>query len=186
LFYGKAALSQDAPSLAKIYELSREFSRLLSHKSGDFSTLFNEAERHLGISREVINDILLATFEQVEDVADNLRVELNKERDLIEIMEKANRVLSEISGKMTEFQEIHHSAPLPSFDSLGERRDREGHTLQAVAHEIRNPLLAVGGFARKLAASLDPTSKGGEYAKIILEEASRLEHALNQMTQRKT
>ena len=55
------------------------------------------------------------------------------------------------------------------------------HTLQAVAHEIRNPLLAVGGFARKLAASLDPGTKGGEYVKIILEEASRLEKALYEM-----
>ena len=185
LLYGQAALSQDAPLLAKIYELSREFSRLLSLESGDFHTLFNQAQKYMGLSQEVINDILLTTFDQVQDVADNLRVELNKERDLIEIMEKANRVLSEISGKMSEFQGIHHQTPLPSFDSLGEDRGREAHTLQAVAHEIRNPLLAVGGFARKLAASLDPASKGGEYAKIILEEASRLERALSEMTRGK-
>jgi len=53
-----------------------------------------------------------------------------------------------------------------------------------VAHEIRNPLLAVGGFARKLAASFDPASRGGKYVKIILEEASRLEKALSEMTRK--
>jgi nitrogen-specific signal transduction histidine kinase len=55
------------------------------------------------------------------------------------------------------------------------------HTLQAVAHEIRNPLIAVAGFARRLSTTLDPESKGGKYAQIILQEAQRLEEALSQM-----
>jgi len=42
----------------------------------------------------------------------------------------------------------------------------------------------VGGFARKLAASFDPASRGGKYVKIILEEASRLEKALSEMTRK--
>ena len=182
LLYGQAALSQDAPLLAKIYELSREFSGLISQGSAGFHTLFNDAERFLGLNQDVINDILLATFDQVQDIADNLNVELNRERDLMEIMEKANKALSQISGKMSEYQEITDHVSLPSFDSLDERKDVVEHTLQAVAHEIRNPLLAVGGFARKLATSLEPASKGGEYVRIILEEASRLEKALAEMT----
>ncbi len=54
-------------------------------------------------------------------------------------------------------------------------------TLQAVADEIRNPLMAVGGFARRLAISLDPLSQPGKYAKVILEEALRLEETLAKM-----
>ncbi len=73
-------------------------------------------------------------------------------------------------------------ASLPSFEALNERQRIVEDTLQAVAHEIRNPLLAVGGFARKLARSLEPDTKGGEYVRIILEEASRLEKALSEMT----
>jgi hypothetical protein len=45
-------------------------------------------------------------------------------------------------------------------------------------------LLAVGGFARKLSASLDPSSESGRYVHIILEEAMRLEKALSEMTQK--
>ena len=123
----------------------------------------------------------MTTFDQVQAIADNLDVELNRERDLMEIMEKANKALSQISEKMSEYQEITDDVSLPSFDSLDEGKDVVEHTLQAVAHEIRNPLLAVGGFARKLATSLDPASKGGEYVRIILEEASRLEKALFEM-----
>jgi HD-like signal output (HDOD) protein len=181
LLYGQAALPQDAPLLAKIYELSRELSSLISQGSAGFHTPFNDAERLLGLNRDVINTILLATFDQVQDIADNLNVELNRERDLMEIMEKANKALSQISEKMPVYQEITGHVALPSFNSLDKRKDIVEHTLQAVAHEIRNPLLAVGGFARKLATSLDPASKGGEYVRIILEEASRLEKALLEM-----
>ncbi len=184
LFYGQAALSQDAPLLAKIYELSREFSHLMSQESAGFHTLFKKAERILGLDQDVINDILLATFDQVQDIADNLNVEVNKERDLMEIMEKANMALSQISGKISEYQEATDQVSLASFDSMDKRGDIVEHTLQAVAHEIRNPLLAVGGFARKLATSLDTTSKGGEYVRIILEEALKLEKALHEMTKK--
>jgi signal transduction histidine kinase len=88
-------------------------------------------------------------------------------------MEKANRSLSEISQKVSG---------LPAFETLGGDRSVVAHTLQAVAHEIRNPLLAVGGFAKRLAASMDPSSEGGRYAKIILDEALRLEKALSNMS----
>ena len=182
LLYGQNALSQDAPILAKICELSREFSCLLSQENAAFHTLFQDAEEFLGLDREVINSILMATFDEVQDIADNLSVEVNKERDLMEIMEKANIALSQISAKISAHQEITGTVSLPSFGSLDDRQGVVEHTLQAVAHEIRNPLLAVGGFARKLATSLDPDSKGGEYARIILEEASRLEKALSEMT----
>ena len=182
LFYGKTALSEGAPLLARIYELSREFSSLISQESKGFHDLFKKAEEFLGLSPNAINDIVLATFDQVQTIADNLNLELNKEKDLMEIMEKANKTLSEISERMSEYQKIPGKASPPSFDSLKEQKDVVEHTLQAVAHEIRNPLIAVGGFARKLATSLDPDSKGGEYVRIIIEEASRLEKALFEMT----
>ena len=70
---------------------------------------------------------------------------------------------------------------LPTLESLEEDRETSSQTLQAVVHEIRNPLLVVGGLVRKLARSLDPDSTGGQYIQIILEEASRLEHALSEM-----
>ena len=46
------------------------------------------------------------------------------------------------------------------------------------AHEIRNPLSTVGGFARRLEESFDEDDKRKKLAKIIVEEASRLEGIL--------
>jgi HD-like signal output (HDOD) protein len=185
LLYEHASLSQSAPLLAKISELSREFSGLITGGPSGFHTPFQEAERLLGLDQDVIHEILLTTFDQVQEIAENLNVELNKERDLMEIMEKANKALSQISEKMSEYEGLIQQKTLPSFNSLVEEKDIVEHTLQAVAHEIRNPLLAVGGFARKLSTSLDPSSKGSEYVRIILEEASRLEKVLLEMTDQK-
>lgn len=46
------------------------------------------------------------------------------------------------------------------------------------AHEIRNPLTIVGGFARRLYKSLSPEYPSYRFAQIILEEVGRLEDIL--------
>ncbi|MFN3740172.1 MAG: PAS domain S-box protein [Thermodesulfovibrionales bacterium] len=51
-----------------------------------------------------------------------------------------------------------------------------GEVAAKVAHEIRNPLVSVGGFARRLEARLDGKLK--EYASIITKEVEGLENIL--------
>ncbi len=101
------------------------------------------------------------------------------------VMEKANSALSQISERMAKFKDTAPPGSPPSFKSLNEKEGAVVDTLQAVAHEIRNPLMAVGGLAKKLASALDPSSEGGKYAQVILEEALRLEKALSEMTREK-
>lgn len=55
-----------------------------------------------------------------------------------------------------------------------------GHMAANVAHEIRNPLIAVGGFARQLHEALDADDPKREYTSIILEEVTRLEQILRE------
>jgi PAS domain S-box-containing protein len=61
--------------------------------------------------------------------------------------------------------------------AAGERMAALGAMASKVAHEIRNPLSSVGGFARRLEKQLSGDLK--EYAKIIVDEVSRLEGILN-------
>jgi PAS domain S-box-containing protein len=57
-----------------------------------------------------------------------------------------------------------------------ERMAALGEVAAKVAHEIRNPLVSVGGFAQRLEKKLDGNLK--EYAAIIINEVTRLEAIL--------
>jgi PAS domain S-box-containing protein len=60
-----------------------------------------------------------------------------------------------------------------------ERMAALGEVAARVAHEIRNPLVSLGGFARRLEKKLDGNLK--EYADIIEKEVSRLEGILSEI-----
>lgn len=170
-----------APLLGQLCELARLFSRMLMRTSADFHTFFAAAERLLGLKPDIVQDKVLDTFQQVKEIADVLSLEVNGEKDLMAIMEKANQALIRISQKMSRFSREGISRHLPSMETLDQEEKTVSLTLQAVAHEIRNPLMTVGGFARRLANSLDEESKLKDYTKVILEEAKRLEKILASM-----
>jgi signal transduction histidine kinase len=54
-----------------------------------------------------------------------------------------------------------------------------GELAARVAHEIRNPLISIGGFARRLEKKLSDDTQ--EYAKIIVNEVTRLENILKEI-----
>ncbi len=60
-----------------------------------------------------------------------------------------------------------------------ERMAALGEVAAKVAHEIRNPLVSVGGFAKRLEKKLDGNLK--DYAGIIAEEVDRLEQILKEI-----
>ncbi|MCF6179250.1 MAG: ATP-binding protein, partial [Geopsychrobacter sp.] len=56
-----------------------------------------------------------------------------------------------------------------------------GEMSASLAHELRNPLASVGGFARRLRKKLPPASKALQYATIIHQESERLEKMLDKI-----
>jgi len=56
-----------------------------------------------------------------------------------------------------------------------ERSAAIANLVQAVAHEVRNPIMSIGGFAARMKDGLDKTHKFHKYLDIILQETSRLE-----------
>ena len=58
-----------------------------------------------------------------------------------------------------------------------------GEMSAKVAHEIRNPLTSIGGFARRVSKSLKANDPNRDYLDIIIKETERLERILNEQLQ---
>jgi signal transduction histidine kinase len=62
-----------------------------------------------------------------------------------------------------------------------ERLTAIGHLVQGIAHEIRNPITTIGGFANRIKKNLKNDQKLEKYIDIILDETSRLEKLVGQV-----
>ncbi len=60
----------------------------------------------------------------------------------------------------------------------GEKMAALGETAASVTHELRNPLVSVGGYANRLAGLLPAESEASEYSQIIVREVRRMEEML--------
>jgi len=64
---------------------------------------------------------------------------------------------------------------------LMERYMASGEMSSVIAHEIKNPLIAIGGFAKRLHRKMEPVDPNWETVGIIVEEVNRLERLLQQL-----
>ncbi len=91
-----------------------------------------------------------------------------------------NRLYSSLEARVAELGRAYRELE-ENRDRLvrAERLSAVGQVAAEVAHEIRNPLVSIGGFARSLSRDLGDGDGRGEKVRIILEEVERLERYLN-------
>lgn len=73
------------------------------------------------------------------------------------------------------FQEIQRLKKLERERLEMERWASLGMMVEEIAHQIRNPIVAIGGYTQRLLKTLSPLPKGRSYLHQILQEAKRLE-----------
>lgn len=91
-----------------------------------------------------------------------------------------NRLYSSLEEKISDLDRAYKELK-ESRNRLvqAERLSAVGEVAANVAHEIRNPLVSIGGFARSLSRDFKDGDKRSEKVLIILEEVQRLERYLN-------
>ncbi|UCF83774.1 MAG: HDOD domain-containing protein [Desulfobacteraceae bacterium] len=188
-YFGSEALLPDKPILCKVVELARRLTETVFGDTSDLYKIQQQAESLMKLKSEAVNEILSETFGKVEDLAEQLSIEVDSQTDIVSVMEKANQALARINasiessfqGLLDNVNQYDRSLIHSSEEVTQNRQDILQNTLDAVAHEIRNPLLAIGGFARRLAGQATEDGRGRQYARIIAEESSRVEGILKEM-----
>lgn len=91
---------------------------------------------------------------------------------LYEALEQQVHALEQANSDLKAYQEKLIQA---------ERLSAIGMIAATVAHEIRNPLVSIGGFARSLLRKIPPDSPYHEYLEIIVKEGIRLEEIVTKV-----
>lgn len=166
--------------LGCVCEIARQCSEFIIHKELDWDNFYEKAQKEYNLNQETLTEIMVESFKVVELIADGMKISIDRDKDIEFLMGRARESLRLISCRM----ESINNKNTPSFSTLKTSGSEEiiTETLQAVAHEIRNPLTILGGFARRLEKILTPSSKEWSYVQQIIEESTRLETVLSTMT----
>ena len=96
----------------------------------------------------------------------------SREEDFLTAVASTLATIIERDKAETEKKNLQHQL------SQAEKLAALGRFTANIAHEIRNPLTSVGGFARRLGKVIPANSKEKDYAEIIIAEVTRLEKTL--------
>ena len=93
-----------------------------------------------------------------------------------------SRLYRELEKRLVDLRRAHHQQKEDQQTLLRmERLSVMGETSAIVAHELRNPLVAIGGFARTLTRNLDEADPNHRFASIISDEVARMEEIIHDL-----
>lgn len=93
-----------------------------------------------------------------------------------------SRLYSELEQRLLDLRRAHNKQKDDQETLMRmERLSVMGETSAIVAHELRNPLVAIGGFARTLMRNLEPGDPNHQYADIISHEVARMETIIHDL-----
>ncbi|SDF86513.1 ATP-binding protein [Sporolituus thermophilus] len=106
---------------------------------------------------------------------------LRLKHDLSEPVPVAGGEVGEIAAAINEMaRELAERKKLEAQVQRAERLAAIGEVAAGLAHEIRNPLMAVKGFAQLLKEDITPAEQA-EYSDIIVRETERLDRLIEQL-----
>lgn len=155
------------------------------HLSEEFLNIYTPQEFAIAplVTRDDVMGVLLVdnffTRQHIQDEdMHRLRLIANSAASAIE----RSRLLISLERRLHELTLINQDLKASRERLIKtERLSAIGEVAASVAHEIRNPLTAIGGFARSVYGAMSETDKNRRKVEIILEETDRLEHMLSSL-----
>jgi signal transduction histidine kinase len=93
-----------------------------------------------------------------------------------------SRLYHELERRLMDLRKAHEKQKEDQQTLLRmERLSVMGETSAIVAHELRNPLVAIGGFARSLTRNLPEDDPNRQFAVIISDEVARMEEIIHDL-----
>jgi signal transduction histidine kinase len=135
------------------------------------------------ISRDKVLGLLLV------DNLINKKPITNEDVELLRIFANSSAIAIENARLVASLEEKVQDLR-SAYKELKENRDRlvkterlsaVGEVAASVAHEIRNPLVSIGGFARTVLNKIPEDDPKRQYLKIIVDEVRRLENILKEI-----
>jgi len=166
--------------------------RVVHVQDDDEAPGLDDVRRWLGVSRLAVAPLATRRGAIGAIVADNaisglaitdldlefLQLFANHSANAIE----SSRLTEELARKVLDLRKAQQKQKDDQQTLLRmERLSVMGETSAIVAHELRNPLVAIGGFARALLRSLPEDDSNRQYAQIITEETARLERIIHDL-----
>ncbi|RPH94921.1 PAS domain S-box protein [candidate division KSB1 bacterium] len=155
------------------------------HLSDEFLNLYTPQEFAVAplVTRDDVMGVLLVdNFYSRQRILDEdlhrLRLIANSAASAIE----RSRLLISLERRLHELTLINQDLKASRERLIKtERLSAIGEVAASVAHEIRNPLTAIGGFARSIFSAMSEDDKNRRKVEVILEETDRLEHMLSSL-----
>jgi len=92
------------------------------------------------------------------------------------------QLYQELEKRLIDLRKAHQQQKEDQATLLRmERLSVMGETSAIVAHELRNPLVAIGGFARTLTRNLEEDDPNRQFASIISDEVGRMERIIHDL-----
>ena len=79
------------------------------------------------------------------------------------------------------FHEIQRLKKLERERLQGERWESLGRMVEEIAHQVRNPIVSIGGYSKRLQKTVPPLTKGQSYLDQILQETKKLENMIRRV-----
>ncbi len=167
--------------VVRVCGMASQLSAFICEPAASFLEVFDSLGLRFALPRPVIQEVVATALQQVDEVAETFEVEVDSKRDRAHLAKKAEAALVRLSRRLPA-EYFSSGMAIPSHASLqshGDSADAVRRAPGAVDDRIRSPLIAVGGFVRLLADTIDPASDQGTYIRAILSETQKLEQLLN-------